>query len=267
VRLALAAVLVAAWLAAPGAGAEPALPAPAPCRGCTHPAPLAAWQWQLTGPVDERVDAAVFDVDLFDTPASVVRSLHARGRSVVCYLSAGTLERWRPDARRFPDGARGRAVEGWAGERWLDIRRRAALAPALRARLDLCRSKGFDGVELDNVDGYANRTGFPLTAAEQLAFNVWLANEAHKRGLSVGLKNDLAQAPRLVRYFDWALVEACVELEECERVLPFVRAGKAVLAVEYATPLAQLCSRARELGISALRKRPALGAWRQTCPP
>jgi hypothetical protein len=267
VRLALLAVLAAGWLALPGAAAENALPEPLACRGCRHPEPRAAWQWQLTGPIDQRVEAAVFDVDLFDTPVSVVRSLHARGRLVVCYMSAGTWEGWRPDAARIPPSARGRPVEGWPGERWLDIRRIRALAPVLLARLDLCRRKGFDGVELDNVDGWSNRTGFPLAARHQLAFNAWLANEAHRRGLSVGLKNDLEQVPRLLRYFDWALAEQCVEYRECDRLAPFERAGKAVLVVEYGTPLARLCAEARRLGFSALRKRPALGAWRQACTP
>ena len=265
-RLVVGALLATAWLAAPGARADRPVPAPVPCRGCEHPPPRASWQWQLTGLVDTSVDAAVFDVDLFDTPAAVVRSLQARGRVVVCYLSAGSWERWRPDAARFPAAVRGRALEGWPGERWLDVRRLDALAPVLRARLDLCRRKGFDAVEFDNVDGWSNRTGFPLTAADQLAFNAWLANEAHRRGLSAGLKNDLEQAPRLVRHFDWALAEQCVEYRECDRLRPFVRAGKAVLAVEYSTPLVRLCAEARRLRVSALRKRPALGAWRQTCP-
>lgn len=265
-RSVLAGALTVALLAVGGAAGRPgALPAPVPCRGCAHPSPGASWQWQLTGKVDERVEAAVFDVDLFDTPASVVRSLHARGRLVVCYLSAGTWESWRPDRARFAAALRGRPLENWPGERWLDVRRIEALAPVLRARLDLCRRKGFDGVELDNVDGYSNRTGFPLTARHQLAFNVWLANEAHRRGLSVGLKNDLEQVPQLVRYFDWALVEQCFEYAECERVLPFVRAGKAVLAVEYRLAPERFCERARELGLSAMRKRSALGAWRQPC--
>jgi hypothetical protein len=267
VRLSLLLVtaLAAALITVPGAVARGALPAPAPCRGCTHPEPGTSWQWQLTGRIDEHVDAALFDVDLFDTPAAVVRSLHDRGRRVVCYVSAGTWESWRPDRGRFAASLRGRAVEGWPGERWLDVRRIAALAPVLRARLDLCRRKGFDGVELDNVDGYANATGFPLTARDQLAFNVWLANEAHQRGLSVGLKNDLEQVPQLLRYFDWALVEECFEHDECELARPFVRAGKAVLAVEYRLPLERFCARARALGFSALRKRPALGAWRLAC--
>jgi hypothetical protein len=259
-RLALVAAAIVAAMTCPSA-----LPQPVACPGCRHPEPGTSWQWQLTGRIDQGVRASLYDVDLFDTPANVVRSLHARGRTVVCYVSAGSWERWRPDAGRYPARLRGRAVEGWAGERWLDIRRIEVLAPRLRARLDLCRRKGFDGVELDNVDGYRHRTGFPLRARDQLAFNAWLANEAHERGLSAGLKNDLDQAGELVRHFDWVLAEQCFEHRECHRLRPFVRAGKAALDVEYRLPAARFCARARALGISALRKRPDLGAWRSSC--
>ncbi len=86
----------------------------------------------------------------------------------MCYLSAGTYENWRPDAAAFSKQIIGKADEGWTGENWLDIRRIDLLAPILQARLDLCKAKGFDAVEPDNVDGYQNETGFPLTAADQL---------------------------------------------------------------------------------------------------
>jgi len=76
----------------------------------------------------------------------------------------------------------GNDYEGWAGEKWLDIRQISTLAPIMRARLDLCKQKGFDAVEPDNIDGYTNATGFPLTAQDQLDYNIWLANEAHARG-------------------------------------------------------------------------------------
>jgi hypothetical protein len=230
------------------------------------PAPATTWQWQLTGlPVDQRVDAAMYDVDLFDTPARDVASLHARGRKVVCYLSAGSWEEWRPDAARFPATVRGAALTGWPGERWLDIRRLDVLGPIMEARLDLCRQKGFDGVEPDNVDGYANASGFPLTAADQLRYNTWLAAAAHARGLSVGLKNDLEQVPALVAHFDWALVEECFEHDECHLLAPFTKAGKAVFAVEYALTTAQFCAQARALGFSAMRKRRELDAYREPC--
>jgi glycosyl hydrolase family 114 len=47
-----------------------------------------SWQWQLSGTIDESVAADVYNVDLFETPRSVVSSLHAQGRHVICYMSA-----------------------------------------------------------------------------------------------------------------------------------------------------------------------------------
>ena len=85
------------------------------------------------------------------------------------------------------------------------------LAPIIEARLDLCRAKGFDSADADNLDGYANTTGFPLTADDQLAFNVFVANAANARGLSIALKNDLGQIPQLVAYYDWSLNEQCAQ--------------------------------------------------------
>jgi hypothetical protein len=223
-----------------------------------------SWQWQLQGRIDLSVRAAMYDVDLFDTPRATVRALHHRGRRVVCYLDAGTWENWRPDAGAFPKRVLGRH-NGWPGERWLDIRRRHVLAPIMRARLDRCARKGFDGVEFDNVDGYANRTGFALTAGQQLRYNAWLANQAHRRGLSAALKNDVDQVGRLLSYFDFDLDEQCFQYRECATLKPFVSAGKAVFEVEYRLRRSKFCSRAGSLGFSSMRKRLSLGAWRRPC--
>ena len=159
------------------------------------PAPDTTWQWQLTGTPDLGVPAALYDVDLFDTPAATVARIHAQGARAVCYFSAGTLERGRPDP--FPKAAAGKTLDDWPDERWLDVRALDRLGPVLERRLDLCVRKGFDGVEADNVDAYANDSGFPLRAADQLRFNRFLAREAHARGLSIALKNDLDQVAEL----------------------------------------------------------------------
>src|SRR5262249_44643767 len=66
------------------------------------PAPRTSWQWQLTGTIDTRFDVAMYDIDLFDAPQSVIDSLHASGRIVICYFSAGSYENWRPDTGDFP---------------------------------------------------------------------------------------------------------------------------------------------------------------------
>jgi hypothetical protein len=226
-----------------------------------------SWQWQLTGRIDLSVDVAMYDLDLDDTPASTVAALHARGRRVICYISAGTWEEWRPDAARFPSAVLGAGVDGWPDERWLDIRRIDLLAPIMEARLDLCRQKGFDGVEPDNVDGYANRPGFPLTGADQLRYNRWFAEAAHARGLSVGLKNDLDQVKALVDAFDFAINEQCFEYRECDMLEPFTAAGKAVFHVEYKLATSAFCNEAIALRFNSMRKRLALDAFREACGP
>ena len=243
-----------------GAAAAPAAPAR------WHPAPGLSWQVQLSGRLDLAVAADVFELDGADTPAATVARLHAAGKKAVCYLDAGSWEPWRADAKRFPAAVLGLPVSGWPDERWLDIRRLDALLPLLRARVAACAGKGFDGIDFDNVDGYANRTGFPLRAADQLRFNRRLAAEAHARGLAAGLKNNLGQVRQLAAAFEWAVNEQCFEFDECAKLLPFVARGKPVVVIEYATPTGIFCAAATELGFAAMRKRLALDGWRQACP-
>jgi hypothetical protein len=229
------------------------------------PSPSDTWQYQLGGHIDTSVDASVFDIDAFTTKASVVQTIHDGGRHAVCYVDAGTWETYRPDADRYPSSVLGKAVPGWPGERWVDIRRLGVLAPILRDRLDRCVAKGFDGVEYDWADSYLHNTGFDLTRADQLDFDHWLARAAHHRGLAVGLKNALPLIPALVGSWDFAVNEQCFQYHECWHYAPFLDAGKAVFNVEYEIPRSDFCAKAAELGISAIRKHLELGAWRRAC--
>ncbi|MDQ0760128.1 hypothetical protein QF027_002763 [Streptomyces canus] len=229
-----------------------------------RPRPGVAWQWQLTGRVDTSVDVPVYDIDGFDQSKAVVSSLHGENRKVICYLSTGAWEDWRPDAGRFPKSVIGRG-NGWEGERWLDIRATDVLEPLMAERLDMCREKGFDAVEPDNMDGYKNRTGFVLTAADQLRYNRLIAEMAHDRGLSVGLKNDLDQIPELVGDFDFAVNEQCAQYAECADMEPFIKADKAVFHVEYELPTSRFCAESRRLKLSSMLKKYELGVWREAC--
>ena len=98
-----------------------------PAEGCGDPpvwcpTPGLSWQWQLSGAIDDSVDVAMYDIDLFDNEAGQISTLHDDGRVVICYFSAGSHEDWRPDADQFPAGAIGAELDGWPGERWLDVR-------------------------------------------------------------------------------------------------------------------------------------------------
>lgn len=224
----------------------------------------AGWQIQYSGAINLSVPVPTYDLDGFDTPAASVDSLHAAGRRAICYLSVGSWEDWRSDAASYPASVLG-ASNGWPGERWVDIRQTSVLKPILDRRFNMCRAKGFDAVDPDNVDGYTNRTGFSLTGADQLAFNRWLAAEVHAYGMSVGLKNDLDQVPDLVGAFDFAVNEQCFQYSECGAVKPFTAAGKAVLHIEYSTDPAAYCPITKALGFSSIKKHLDLDAWRRPC--
>ncbi len=230
-----------------------------------QPAPGTSWQWQLTGTIDTSFDVDMYDIDLFDTPQSVIDRLHADGRIVICSFSAGSWEDWRDDADRFPDSVLGDTLDDWPDEKWLDIRQLDILGPLMQARLDVAVAKKCDGVEPDNVDGYTNSSGFPLSAADQLVFNRWLADQAHARGLSVGLKNDLDQVEELVSSFDWALNEQCFQYNECDLLLPFIEDGKAVFGVEYELDTDAFCSEAKAMDFDWLKKKYDLDATRESC--
>ncbi len=213
-----------------------------------------AWQWQLQGKINTSVDAHVYEVDGFDTPKKTVGTLHKMHRKVICYLDVGSWESYRPDARAFPASVKGKRYEGYPNERWLDIRKIKALAPILRKRFNMCKKKKFDAVEPDNIAGFENRTGFPLTGTDQLRFNRWVAKEVHKRGMSVALKNDGSQVEDLVGQFDFAVVEECFKYKECGDYYPFIKARKAVFEAEYQLPPKKFCPHAKELRYSAIRK-------------
>ncbi|MGC4118301.1 MAG: endo alpha-1,4 polygalactosaminidase [Myxococcales bacterium] len=253
---------------APGLDASSSTKPDAGNASLWKPAPGTSWQWQLQGTIDTSFDVAMYDVDLFETPQATIDALHAAGRTVICYFSAGSYEDFRSDKGDFPAPVIGKAMDGWAGESWLDVSN-AALQPVMKARLDLAAQKRCDGVEPDNMDGYQNDTGFSLTAADQLAYNRFIASEAHARGLSVGLKNDIDQLDDLVADFDWALNEECVKYDECEGyTTSFIAANKAVFHVEYGTAsLADaVCPKTQPLRFSTLIKKLGLDAWRVACP-
>jgi hypothetical protein len=228
-------------------------PEPVACVGCWQPGIVTSWQWQLQGRVDTSLDVQMYDIDGFEATRSLVSSIQSDGAAAVCYVDVGSWENWRPDADRFPTRVLGRS-NGWRGERWLDIRRMRVLAPLMRERLVMCADKGFDGAELDLVDGYQNRTGFPLTGADQRRYNMFLANQAHRLGLSVALKNDLGQIEALLPYFDYALNEQCHRYHECDRLDAFVEDGKAVFGVEYGMKPSEFCGQANAHDFNSLKK-------------
>jgi hypothetical protein len=196
-----------------------------------HPPQQLTWYWQLTGtPKIEPVMAT--DVDGFGNGAAEVAALHAVGQRAICYIDVGTAENWRSDYGKFPASVMG-ASNGWPGENWLNVADLSTLEPIMTARFQMCQAAGYDAVEPDNMDGYENSTGFSITAAQQLTYDEWIANEVHSLGMAVFEKNDPDQASTLQPYFDGVIDEQCNQYAACSAYNSYLSAGKPVLNAEY----------------------------------
>jgi hypothetical protein len=242
------------------------LPGPVPCPSCFHPPSVASngqpmtWDWQLSNANSGLVlrDVDMIDIDGFDNSAATVTEIHARSgptlssEKAICYLDLGAWEEYRPDAGSFSPAVVGKAMSGWPQEYWVDVRQLSSLEPIINSRLQMCADKGFDGVEVDDIDGYtqASQTGFPLTAGDAQNWLAYVANEAHSLGMFVLWKNDPYLASWAVPYFDGAISEQCYQYTECTPqqnagangcnltshpcgVSAFTTAGKWVGEVEY----------------------------------
>lgn len=204
--------------------------------------------WQLQGTVDLDQNYNVYDIDGFTASAADFAHLNGRGVYPVAYFSAGSYENFRPDEASFPASVRGN-TNGWAGENWLDIRQISVLQPIMEARADLARSKGAKAIEWDNVDGYLNNTGFPLTKADQMAYNKMLAKVAHDRGLAAIQKNDGDDTAALLPFFDACLAEQAYQYNEVDAYMAYPQAGKPLWVIEYKAGLTLNCADAHSRGI------------------
>ena len=225
-----------------------------------------SWNYQIgQNAVDFSVDVDMYDIDMFGTSQSDINQLLSLGKMVVCYIDFGTYEPGRPDASSFPAAALGKAVIGWPGEKWLDITNPMILT-IMENRVILAQSKKCQGIEPDNIDGYENNPGFPITFQDQMTYNTWIANTVHAYGMTVALKNDLDQVADLIDLFDYAIVEQCVMYKECNLSSPFIEAGKQVFEVEYkgsngvTTANLGFCAQTNSLEFSSILKTLQLNA-------
>ena len=210
--------------------------------------PLPRWEWVLSGPIDvAALTVRPLDyvgLDAFEASAATVAGFQAAGARVWCYISAGTIEDWRPDyddylaadAALAAAGAEpllGQAYDDWPGEVWLNPRALDTLIPLVEARLAMCADKGFDMVEFDNLDGYDNETGFAISRDEAVAFARALAEAADRHGLLPILKNTPDLVDDLVDWYAGYLMEDCVLNGTCESGWPFAVANKPVMNAEF----------------------------------
>ncbi|WP_380164076.1 endo alpha-1,4 polygalactosaminidase [Jannaschia sp. R86511] len=175
----------------------------------------------------------------------------------LCYVNAFQTQADDPGAdrpdedRAWPAGLVLAGLEdpGWPGEHLIDLGTedsREAAAEHLAQMVDTCADKGFDAVELDNLDSWTRFDDrpevVPFGEQDALAYAGLLADLAHDRGLAVAQKNTPGLSAQQVADvgFDLAVVEECGRYDECDAYAAVH--GDRLLVVEYTDEgLARAC--------------------------
>jgi hypothetical protein len=194
------------------------------------------WDWQIgrVTPLQRTGARAVdiYDIDGFLTTAAQVHTIRTRWQAatlphpkLVCYLDLA-WEDYRPDASpgsvfsattAFPAATLGNVYFGYPQERWVDFRQLDALKPMLDERIAMCARKGFDAVELDDIDSFdpPSQTGFDLTPGDAQNFLAYALNQVHRDGMTVLWKNSPYLTWWARGYADGAVVEECYVYHQC----------------------------------------------------
>lgn len=201
----------------------------------------------------------------------LVDAFHARGIKVIAYVSVGTFELYRPDLNLLPPEIVGNIYPAWPDEQFLDIRQIEKMKPFITSRFDMIKSKGFDGIEPDNIDTYGEVTGFDLQLDEVKKFCEWIIEEAHTRGLCIGQKNTEELVPLLYSKFDWALTEDVFHQNIQDDYSVYITDGKPVFSAEYTDEMdvthfnTFVCNKASQLKYFAFLKHRDLTQWTYEC--
>lgn len=224
-----------------------------------------SWDVQYEGAINTGLNVQVRNIDLEDTSKDLIDQMKANGQTIICYFSAGSSENWRSDFNKFPATIKGRSLSGWAGEKWLDVRRLDILMPIMEARMDVAIAKGCDAIDPDNMDAYNNRSGFPITRTNSENYFKALANAAHAKGLKIGLKNAMEMIPVVLPIMDFAVNEQCNQYYECDTYKPVIAAGLPVFGIEYKGTPSNFCPALNLAKHDTLKKYLSLNAYRVDC--
>ena len=203
------------------------------------PSPYDSWDWTITGEIDTSFDVVMYDIDWEDAPQHVVDTLKGQGRKLACYIDVGTAENWRSDYDAFPGEVQGLHINPpWSDQFWLDARRLDILMPIMIERFKVCKEKGFDMTQYDDLQGWdpesePDGTGFPLTEQDIIDFTVLLADESKSMGMGAAFENNYNSTEELEPFTDWFIIEEGARWSENQYTDPYRNAGKAVFAAEY----------------------------------
>ena len=228
-------------------GAVPPTSGAAPTRRVVPYPVNGTFDYQIGGDYPPAARVTIVDRDRTSAPVA--------GRYNVCYINAfqsqpGESAAWGSLLLRTSSGL----VEdpGWPGEYVVDTRQAAAVAAFVGTWIRGCAAKGFQAVELDNLDSNT-RSGGLLSAANNLDVFRRLVAIGHAAGVAVAQKNTVElSAQAKAAGADFAIAEECQVYGECDGYAAVY--GRSWVEIEYTDAAFSAACAARGATTSVIRR-------------
>ncbi|MCV2393075.1 endo alpha-1,4 polygalactosaminidase [Actinotalea sp. M2MS4P-6] len=234
----------------------------------TLPPTSGVFDYQLGGTSDTvRLDGATLTIDV------VVRDATAEplpGAYSVCYVNGfqsqpDQADVWLDQPALLLRDAGGTPVvdPDWPDELVLDPStpaQRDGILAIVGPQIESCADRGFDAVEIDNLDTWTRFDQIPEDGALALAADY--VSLAHDLGLAIAQKNaaEVADVGHDDLGFDFAIAEECFAWDECDAYLDAYD-GR-VLEIEYpdalddaGTDFGSVCASSHRASLTILRDR------------
>ncbi|QDS69095.1 hypothetical protein FKW77_010172 [Venturia effusa] len=164
----------------------------------------------------------------------------------------------------------------WKGEMWIDIRNPVTWE-VMKGRVKMAADKGCDGIDPDNMGMLSNSLSTPVSFSaddprlmlttivyldiydnqvlstnatygpigrnvkfsenDSVKYLKFMADEAAKYGMSIGLKNSLSIIPKVKTFVQFAVNEECAKIKECNGYNEFLNVRKPIFHIEYSKSL------------------------------
>jgi Glycoside-hydrolase family GH114 len=230
----------------------------------------------ITNPADTGADVVS---DLYTPALNALAARHSRGAHAIAYATVGDAESRRADWQQMVDfdNACGGCFIGakfshtFNNEFYVNINNDKGQADFMRkiyrGWMDRAAAAGFESFEPDVMIGAGNKTGFTISCATQLAYNLNVAADAHADNMSVVAK-DLGYAcsdptfelnnQQIVAAFDDVIDAQCWQYSFCQDyntgTFNFYVVGKSIFNVEYPLEPSKFCPQANADNFNSIKK-------------
>lgn len=180
---------------------------------------------QYYGELDCKGRDVVY-LDLYNFNPKDLKACRKTGTKTIIAYFTSQWSSWYPDSgggclghgpdvckNKFKQSYLGEDLPNWEGERFVNPKD-PAVKKIMIERIELAKTKGFDGIDVDNTDMYSFKTGFNVTKDDTIEYINFFIDEAHKRDMLFSLKNTMT-IMYSINKFDLAQNESCYKYREC----------------------------------------------------